>query len=68
MYVKLTLNMIDMEEILEEIEKTTAALISNAETQLLNGNKAAGLRARRASLALEPLLVKFRKLSVAATK
>ena len=51
--------MIDMED---------AALISNAETQLLNGNKAAGLRARRASLALEPLLVKFRKLSVAATK
>lgn len=60
--------MTDMEEILEEIEKTTAALISNAETQLLNGNKAAGLHARRASLALEPLLVKFRKLSVAATK
>ena len=60
--------MIDMEEILEEIEKTTAALISNAESQLADGNKAAGLRARRASLALEPLLIKFRKLSVAASK
>lgn len=60
--------MIDMEEILEEIEKTTAALISNAESQLADGNKAAGLRARRASLALESLLVKFRKLSVAASK
>ncbi len=39
----------------------------NARNQLDKGNKSAGLRARRASLDLEPLLKRFRKLSLAAS-
>ncbi len=39
----------------------------NAKSQLDKGNKSAGLRARRASLDLEPLLKRFRKLSLEAS-
>ena len=39
----------------------------NAKSQLDKGNKSAGLRARRASLDLEPLLKQFRKLSLEAS-
>lgn len=39
----------------------------NARTQLDKGNKSAGLRARRASLELEPLLKRFRKVSLEAS-
>ena len=49
-----------MKELLDQIEKLTAC------SQLDKGNKAAGLRARRASLELEPLLKRFRKLSLDA--
>ena len=41
--------------------------MKDASSQLDKGNKAAGLRARRASLELEPLLMRFRKLSLAAS-
>ena len=45
-----------MKELLDQIEKLTSTFQKDACSQLDKGNKAAGLRARRASLELEPLL------------
>lgn len=55
-----------MKETLNQIETLMAYFLKDASSQLDKGNKAAGLRARRASLELEPLLKRFRKLSLAA--
>lgn len=55
-----------MKELLDQIEKLTSTFQKDAASQLDKGNKAAGLRARRASLELEPLLKRFRKLSLDA--
>ncbi|MDE6089075.1 MAG: histone H1 [Duncaniella sp.] len=55
-----------MNEIISEIENITASFLKDARSQLDKGNKAAGLRARRASLNLEPLLKRFRKVSLEA--
>lgn len=55
-----------MKETLNQIETLTASFLKDARSQLDKGNKAAGLRGRRASLELEPLLKRFRKLSLAA--
>lgn len=56
-----------MNEIITEIENITASFLKDARSQLDKGNKAAGLRARRASLNLEPLLKRFRKVSLEAS-
>ncbi len=56
-----------MKETLNQIGQLTASFMKDATSQLDKGNKAAGLRARRASLELEPLLKRFRKLSLAAS-
>lgn len=53
-----------MNELLENITRTFDSFRKDAESQLDKGNKSAGLRARRASLDLEPLLKQFRKLSL----
>lgn len=55
-----------MKDLLNQIETLTTAFLKDASSQLDKGNKAAGLRARRASLELEPLLKRFRKLSLEA--
>lgn len=55
-----------MNEIISEIENLTTSFLKDARSQLDKGNKAAGLRARRASLNLEPLLKRFRKVSLEA--
>lgn len=55
-----------MNEIISEIENMTASFLKDARSQLDKGNKAAGLRARRASLELEPMLKRFRKQSLEA--
>ena len=55
-----------MNEIITEIDNITASFLKDARSQLDKGNKAAGLRARRASLNLEPLLKRFRKVSLEA--
>ena len=55
-----------MKELLDQIETLTASFQKDAASQLDKGNKAAGLRARRASLELEPLLKRVRKLSLEA--
>ncbi len=56
-----------MKGTLNQIEQLTGSFMKDATSQLDKGNKAAGLRARRASLELEPLLKRFRKLSLAAS-
>ena len=55
-----------MKELLNQVEKLTYTFQKDAFSQLDKGNKAAGLRAHRASLELEPLLKRFRKLSLEA--
>ena len=42
--------------------------LKNAKSQLDGGNKAAGLRARRISIDMEPKLKLFRKLSLDVSK
>lgn len=56
-----------MKETIDRIESLCSSFLKDASSQLDKGNKAAGLRARRASLELEPLLKQFRKLSLAAS-
>lgn len=56
-----------MKELIEQISAKSEAFLKDANSQLEKGNKAAGLRARRASLDLEPLLKRFRKLSLEAS-
>lgn len=57
-----------MEELLSKIEAVVANFTENATTQVQNGNKAAGTRARKASLELEKLMKEFRKASLEAAK
>lgn len=57
-----------MNEILTSINETFAAFQADATAQAEKGNKAAGQRARKASLAIEKLLKTFRKESIEASK
>ena len=56
-----------MKELVEKINAAWAVFAENADKQLA-GNKAAGARARKASLEIEKLLKDFRKVSVEAGK
>lgn len=56
-----------MKELIEQLETKMMALLQNAKSQMKKGNKAAGLRARRISLDIEPMLKLFRKQSLAAS-
>ena len=57
-----------MNELLAKIKELNAALVADAEQQIEKGNKAAGTRARKASLELEKLMKEFRKASLEASK
>ena len=57
-----------MKELVEKINALAAVVIENAAAQAEKGNKAAGARARKASLELEKALKEFRKVSVEARK
>lgn len=57
-----------MNELIEKISTSFEALKADAELQVEKGNKAAGTRARKASLELEKLLKEFRKASLEASK
>lgn len=50
-----------MNELIAKIKELNAALVADAELQAEKGNKAAGTRARKASLELEKVLKEFRK-------
>ena len=57
-----------IEKLLQEIRQTSEALLSDGTLQSERGNKAAGLRARKAYLELERLTKAFRKASLEVTK
>lgn len=57
-----------MKTLVEKISAGFEAFAKDAQQQVEAGNKAAGARARKASLELEKLLKQFRKDSIAATK
>ena len=57
-----------MNELIAKIKELAEALLVDAAAQVEKGNKAAGTRARKASLELEKLLKEFRKVSLEASK
>ena len=50
-----------MKELVEKVAELYAAFEKDAKAQLENGNKAAGTRARKASLEIEKTMKEFRK-------
>ena len=62
------INTIVMKELIEKIQETYAAFAADAAAQAEKGNKAAGTRARKASLELEKAMKAFRKASLEAAK
>ena len=57
-----------MEELMAKISASIEAFKADANLQVEKGNKAAGTRARKASLELEKMLKEFRKKSIEASK
>ena len=57
-----------IEQLLKEIRRASEALLTDGTLQCERGNKAAGTRARKASLELERLTKAFRKASIEASK
>lgn len=57
-----------MKELVANLNQLFADFSKDAAAQVDNGNKAAGTRARKASLAIEKALKEFRKESIAFSK
>ena len=57
-----------MNELIAKIKELNEALLVDAVAQVGKGNKAAGTRARKASLELEKVLKEFRKVSLEESK
>ena len=57
-----------MKELIEQIAAAYEAFAKYANAQAENGHKAAGTRARKASLELEKAMKAFRKASIEASK
>ncbi len=57
-----------MNELIAKIKEMSDALLVDATAQAEKGNKAAGTRARKASLELEKVLKEFRKVSLEESK
>lgn len=57
-----------MKNLVETLKLNFEAFAKDAESQVENGNKAAGQRARKVSLEIEKALKEFRKKSIDATK
>ena len=57
-----------MENLVCNIKETFESFAKDADSQIEKGNKAAGTRARKASLELEKLLKEFRKVSIEFSK
>ncbi|GAB6011766.1 histone H1 [Viscerimonas tarda] len=57
-----------MKDLLNELNALIADFTKDAALQVENGNKAAGTRARKASLAIEKALKEFRKVSIESSK
>jgi hypothetical protein len=57
-----------MTELAERIVDAMKEFVENAKNNIQKGNKAAGARARKASLEIEKLLKEYRKASIEADK
>ena len=57
-----------MKELIAKIQDAYAAFEADANAQVEKGNKAAGTRARKASLEIEKMMKEFRKASLEASK
>ena len=57
-----------MEKLVKQIEESFSAFLEDANAQITKGNKAAGTRARKASLEMEKMLKEFRKQSLDNSK
>ena len=57
-----------MNELIAKIKELAEALLVDAAAQAEKGNKAAGTRARKASLELEKALKEFRKVALEESK
>jgi hypothetical protein len=57
-----------MKNLVKKIEESFSAFKEDASSQIEKGNKAAGTRARKASLEMEKMLKDFRKKSLDAAK
>lgn len=57
-----------MKQLVENLNQFFADFTKDAEAQIENGNKAAGTRARKTSLAIEKALKEFRKVSIDESK
>ena len=57
-----------MNELIAKIKEMSEAVLVDAAAQAEKGNKAAGTRARKASLDLEKVLKEFRKVSLEESK
>lgn len=57
-----------MKELLENLSQLITDFTKDANQQAENGNKAAGTRARKTSLAIEKQLKEFRKVSIDESK
>lgn len=57
-----------MKNLVDKLHESFAEFAKDAAAQIENGNKAAGTRARKASLEIEKALKEFRKKSIEATK
>ena len=57
-----------MEKLVNKIQESYSAFAVDANLQVEKSNKAAGARARKASLELEKMLKEFRKASLDSSK
>lgn len=57
-----------MKALLDNLNTLIADFSKDAAQQVENGNKAAGTRARKTSLAIEKALKEFRKVSIEVSK
>ena len=57
-----------MKELVEKIATLVAEFNKDTNAQIENGNKAAGTRARKASLEIEKAMKEFRKVSLEESK
>jgi len=57
-----------MENLVSKIKETFECFAVDANSQIEKGNKAAGTRARKASLELEKMMKEFRKKSLEFSK
>ena len=62
------LNIMAMKELITKIQESYQAFVKDAHLQVENGNKAAGVRARKASLEIEKMMKEFRRVSLENAK